>query len=207
MTYDKDYYEGDSSNYGCYGGYRGKFLGFARFIINGKAMRLIKKYKKNGRLLELGCAYGYFINKAKNNGFDATGCDISQFAIDEGKKMFPDIDISQSDISKLKFKDKTFDIVATFETLEHCKNLEDVLEEMNRVIKDDGLLLVSIPDTQVLPVEKDVDPTHIWHLSLEEWVKRISKSGFKLIKSLTYPPLMIKIKPIGCTRFILFEKT
>jgi SAM-dependent methyltransferase len=45
----------------------------------------------------------------------------------------------------LEFPDKQFDAIVSFEVFEHVFNLPDILQELNRVTKDSGKLLISIP--------------------------------------------------------------
>ncbi len=58
------------------------------------------------------------------------------------------LDVKQSVLEKAGFEDKYFDIVTLFATLEHVPDPSALLREVGRIIKNDGLLVVSAPTSQ-----------------------------------------------------------
>lgn len=50
----------------------------------------------------------------------------------------------------IPFPDKSFDVVTLLEVIEHVKNPESALKEIHRVLKDDGLLVMSTPDNHLV---------------------------------------------------------
>ncbi|MEM7815591.1 MAG: class I SAM-dependent methyltransferase [Candidatus Aenigmatarchaeota archaeon] len=207
MEYGYDYYEGNGSNYSFLGGYSSLRMGFCRFFIYRKALSIIKKYKSCGRLLDVGCAYGFWAGFLNKNGFDVVGCDVSSFAIKRAKNLFPDIDFLEMDIEKpTSFADREFDAITAFDVIEHCKNLGFVLQEIKRILKDDGVLLVIIPDKDLFPKEKDSDKTHIWHMDFSGWRDVFCRNGLKIIDSWIYPNYLRIVNSMWCVRFVLLEK-
>jgi len=55
-----------------------------------------------------------------------------------------------------------------------------------------------MPDKRRLPEHRDRDRTHIWHLTIEEWVKKLEEAGFCIVYQETYPKFL---------KFINFTET
>ncbi|UCH31800.1 MAG: methyltransferase domain-containing protein [Candidatus Bathyarchaeota archaeon] len=174
--FDKDYFEGETSpiNYESFSYRVTAWLRFRTLI-----SILSDLNRKTGILVDVGCAFGDFIYKFSEKGYKAVGCDVSKWAIRKAKRLYPNIDIILADVNALPFKEKTFDIVTMLETLEHCQKLNKVLEEISRIATANGLVIFSIPTTDLNDTQ--ADKTHIWHLSLTEWLK-IFERKFRLVK-------------------------
>jgi ubiquinone/menaquinone biosynthesis C-methylase UbiE len=174
--FDKDYFKGETSptNYESFFYKVTAWLRFRTLI-----SILWDLNRKKGILIDVGCAFGDFVSKFSEKSYEALGCDVSQWATKKAKRKYPKISIIRADVNTLPFKGKTFDIVTMLETLEHCPNLNDVLEEISRVATTNGLVIFSIPTTDLNDTQ--ADKTHIWHLSLKEWLE-IFERKFKLVK-------------------------
>jgi SAM-dependent methyltransferase len=205
--YGYGYYEGDESNYGILGGYTSLPMRFCRFFVYRKAMSILRKQKREGRLLDVGCAYGFWADFSRKKGFGSSGCDVSGFAVSAARERFPHTDFLQADIENpLDFPSSHFDVVTAFDVLEHCKDIGSVLSELKRMLNDGGVLLVSVPDSDLFPKERDRDGTHIWHVNFEGWKGVFEKNGFVVAGSWVFPSLLKNIKPAWCVRFILLRK-
>lgn len=121
MKFDSEYFKGKTSNY-SFGGYDSLLMRLGLKFRNRNFINTIKKYKSSGKLIDLGCVYGYFVNLASKSGFDSCGCDISKFTVKEAKKRFPHLSIFNMNIENKIKPTKNFDIVTAFDVLEHCKN-------------------------------------------------------------------------------------
>lgn len=77
----------------------------------------------------------------------------------------------------LPFKDTSFDIVAILETLEHIKEGEetDALKEAHRVLKPNGLLVLTVPSDNI-----PVSTKHYRHYSTEGLSNKVKKAGFNI---------------------------
>jgi len=186
--YSEAYFEGKQSNYSIFGGYGSFINSLGRRILMRKAISSIKKYKPRGKLMDIGCAYGYFVNYASKKGFDASGFDISEYAIRRGYDMFPLVKnkLRCSDITGLKI-DKKFDVITAFEVLEHCRSLGKSVEKIKKMLKPNGILLITVPDAEIFPEHEDRDETHVWRMAMDEWQNEMERLGLKCLERFYYP--------------------
>lgn len=105
--------------------------------------------KKTDRLLDIGSGGGYFTEKLARRVKEVVSLDISKENIEKAKKLCKAKNISfvLGDATKMKFKDKTFEKILATEIIEHIKNDTGFLREMLRVLKDDGIIVITTPCT------------------------------------------------------------
>lgn len=97
-------------------------------------------------ILDVGCGQGfqsYVLSKNKNNR--VVGIDISKENIEISHKRYPRVNFLVMNAGKMNFKKNHFDEIYAIEVLEHVNNLEKVLNEITRVLKVGGKLIVSVP--------------------------------------------------------------
>jgi 2-polyprenyl-3-methyl-5-hydroxy-6-metoxy-1,4-benzoquinol methylase len=104
-------------------------------------MDLFRPFMK-GRVLDFGCGDGQFVQRARLDGMDVCGADVSQEAIRRAKSLFPAIDVREMD-DTIPFASDTFDTITCMDVLEHILDVEGTLEEMHRVLKPGGCLLLT----------------------------------------------------------------
>lgn len=94
------------------------------------------------------------------------------------------------DLKKLDFNDNTFDVVVSFETLEHVEGYTQMLSEFRRVLKKRGLLIVSTPNKRTFGCDLDVpfDKYHVTEFYHDEFKDLIDKAGFQIVDFLGQSP-------------------
>lgn len=107
-----------------------------------KVIEIFSK-EKIGRVLDLGCGNGDYSKKLKELGFEVIGSDL-----DEGRfKYKNEVEFKKCDISeKLPFLDDFFDYVLLSEVIEHLRNPWFTIEEINRILNNQGKLIISTPN-------------------------------------------------------------
>lgn len=106
----------------------------------------IKRYKPKGKLLEIGFGAGSFLNLAKSEGYEVSGIDISLRSVKYVKRRFR-LDAFVTNIENPGLKEKSFDIVVICHTLEHLRRPYQSLENIYRLLKDDGILVLTTPNS------------------------------------------------------------
>lgn len=112
-----------------------------------KILKILKKYKNSGDLLDIGCNIGIFADLAQKNGYNAYGIDLSSKAIEIGKKEFNLGDrLMSGKLEKINFPANKFDIVTYLHVLEHIPDLSAELAKAYEVLKPGGIILIETPN-------------------------------------------------------------
>lgn len=142
----------------------------------------ILKHKKSGKLLDIGCARGNFIKNA-GGFFEVFGIDISKHAVNEAKRSGLDAKVAKAE--KTGFKKDEFDVITMFDVIEHLSDLSILLKEIKRILRPEGLLVLSVPvyDKLAGRIVRDVDkdPTHVHKQSRSFWIRLLKENGFRII--------------------------
>jgi len=135
-----------------------------------------------GDLLDIGCGMNGLVRDYYKKGL---GVDIDGRGGDDV--------LIVKDSSKLEFKDKSFDTVTILAALNHITNRLEVMKEANRVLKDDGKIIVTMipPKFSQLwhflrrpwadELEKDFQHGQIYGVASKELKKLLNDSGFEVV--------------------------
>lgn len=147
-------------------------------------LNLVKKYtigKKSLNILDAGCGTGMLAKKLQALG-RVTGVDISPEAIKYSRQR--GVNARLASITKLPFKDNTFDLVVSVDVLYHQKVNNDTkaFSELKRVLKPEGILILKVPAYNWLRGSHDL-VVHTKHRYTTNELKQLtSKAGLKILK-------------------------
>jgi 2-polyprenyl-3-methyl-5-hydroxy-6-metoxy-1,4-benzoquinol methylase len=111
---------------------------------------LIKRYKNKGKILDVGCATGFFLEGARDAGFMPFGVEFSDYSSKIAKEKFGEDAIFHGIVEESPFAERSFDVIAMSDLLEHVRNPHAVLEKIQALLKDDGIVMIMTPDTDSL---------------------------------------------------------
>lgn len=152
-----------------------------------KAANLIERYKKRGRLLDVGCGFGFFLSEMRGRGWEVLGVEISQKAIDYAKQSLG-LTVYPGPLERIAFPESDFDVVSGFYVIEHLPQPMEFLKECYRILKPGGLLLLRYPHTTPIKtllrffgIENRLYdlPAHLSDFSPEMIQRCLEKVGFK----------------------------
>lgn len=112
-------------------------------------------YAKGRRVLDAACGVGYgAFRLAAAGARRVVGIDVSPAAIAYARSHFPGpgLTFEEMDVSRLTFPVAEFDLVVSFETIEHLSGYEDFLDHVHRVLRPGGRLIISTPNKLVHPL-------------------------------------------------------
>lgn len=101
-----------------------------------------------GKAIELGCGEGFSTQRLRDLLPEGVSLEASEYVeelVPRAQKNNPDVKVTQESVYELKHKDNTFDIVFLLEVLEHLDYPEVALEEIQRVLKPGGYLVLGVP--------------------------------------------------------------
>ncbi|CAM2818009.1 class I SAM-dependent methyltransferase [Rariglobus hedericola] len=128
-----------------------------------------------GLVLDAACGLGYgsAVLGCDHRGVQIIGLDNSDYAVAYGRACFqpshPNLRFEAGDVCDLsRFADASVDLVVSFETVEHLREPEHFLGEINRVLKPGGRFVCSVPNMWVDEDGKDPNP---WHFHVFDFSK------------------------------------
>lgn len=92
-----------------------------------------------GRLLEAGCGTGLILKSLQDNTSQAVGIDLSRGMLGHAQKK--GLSVCQANIQQLPFAAATFDVVCSFKVLAHIPDIQQTLQEFERVLRPGGVLI------------------------------------------------------------------
>jgi SAM-dependent methyltransferase len=117
---------------------------------------MVSPFVKGKRVLDISCGTGYGTQFIALQGADeVVGVDVDETSIDFASKYYqhPNVSYLQSDAHYVRsLEDASFDVIVSFETIEHLQRPRQFLRELKRLLKPDGQLFLSCPnDYRVSP--------------------------------------------------------
>jgi cyclopropane fatty-acyl-phospholipid synthase-like methyltransferase len=153
-------------------------------------LKSLKKYLDKGRhkkLLEVGCAYGLFLNTAKDEFEEVTGVDVTQDGVDYAKNSLG-LDAYRVDLQKWDFKNQKFDVACMWDTIEHLKRPDIYVEKIAENLNDGGLIAITTGDIESFVARSRKNkwrlihpPTHAHYFSVKSLSQLLKDKGFKVV--------------------------
>ena len=136
--YDKGFFEtyyGDLSSNNRKQRY--EYLNFGN-----KLDQIEKRLGRRGRLLDVGCSFGFFLDAARQRGWSVAGVELSGYAAAYARDKFG-LTVINKPVLDAQCDTKSFDVITMWYVVEHLPNPKDVLGHLRSLLKDDGMLVVS----------------------------------------------------------------
>jgi len=163
---------------------------------------LVKKYKKEGYLLDIGCGTGAFLKESPED-FSSFGCDINynclQHCRQEGVKIIG---------NDLPNYSKKVDVITMFDVIEHYPDFK-IIERVKRALKDDGYFIFCTPNFKKEYLEdltnwRHYRPKgeHVFCLS-ENSVKTLAKLYGWIIEEINFDESQIRLPENNIATYVL----
>jgi SAM-dependent methyltransferase len=150
----------------------------------------VRELVRGKDVLDFGCGTGYGTARLADQCTRIVGIDISAEAIQyaSGKYSNDHLEfrlIAPVEQRPLPFSDESFDVVLSFQVIEHVRDVREYLSEIRRVLRPGGLFVVATPDrsSRLLPLQK---PWNMWHM------REYSDSAFKDLIGTQFANVAIK---------------
>lgn len=157
-----------------------------RKAIRDKVKLITSLQPDKGMLLDIGAGTGDFLQEAHNQNWNTTGIEPSAkaktIAVQKGVSFAESLEA---------LEDHSFDVITMWHVLEHVPNLEKQIQELKRLLKPTGTIVIAVPNFKSYDAQHyghfwaayDV-PRHLWHFSKLSISKLFEKESMKLKKVL-----------------------
>jgi len=153
-----------------------------------KIIDMINKYKNCGDLLDVGCGYGFFLNFARENGWEVSGVELSEGALRYARENY-NLNIFRGDIGEIELNCRQFDLISLQHILEHISNPVYILKKLSKTLKDDGILVVVVPNASSLVAKFartnwvcfSKASKHVFHYNRQTLNTVLKKSGYQIL--------------------------
>jgi len=135
---------------------------------------------KDKHVLDAACGEGFGADLLAGKAASVQAIDIDAASIEHAKKRYRSankLEFSQADVTRLDaMPDNGFDVITSFETLEHVMDHDRMLSGFHRLLKPDGVLLISTPDKKnYTDATGVVNPHHVRELYSEEFTALLDR--------------------------------
>jgi len=149
-------------------------------------LKEIVKFKKRGQLLEIGSAYGYFLKEA-GKYFAVTGIDIDRYVCEQARNISKK-KIICGNFLDINFKNKKYDVICLFDTIEHLKQPKEYLQKIFKILKNAGIVAIETGDiASLLPKIQGhkwrlIKPKyHLSYFSKNTLTRLLKDTGFEIV--------------------------
>ena len=151
---------------------------------------LVSSFKNSGKVLDIGQGTGEFLNYLKKKHWEVTGIEPNESARKFAKQHYKIDVFAEEKIETLP--EKSFDLVTLWHVLEHVPDLHGRMNDILRLIKKDGILIIAVPNLNAPDFsfykEKwaalDV-PRHLYHFTEATMQTLLNQFGFEVLN--TFP--------------------
>lgn len=141
------------------------------------------QFKPGSKILDIGCGAGSFLSIVRPFGFKTFGVELDFNAVQRAREMGHNV--AQGSLEERRFENNTFDIVRFSHVVEHLKSPNNTLNEVHRILKRDGSLIIVVPNigSTISRFFKqywfNLDlPRHLYHFTPQTLRLLLMQSGF-----------------------------
>jgi SAM-dependent methyltransferase len=142
-----------------------------------RRLKLLLRVRRPGSILDVGAGIGQFLALAQPNFDQVFGTEVSESAVEIAKKKYG-LDLMRGEIDEIDFGATKFDNITMFHVLEHVPNPRSMVERCAKLLKQDGILFVAVPND-------------LYSLRATRFLKTIAARTFHRSGSLGIPRLIL----------------
>ena len=143
---------------------------------------------RQGKILDVGCGTGAFLNEMKTAGWDITGLEPDDVARKNAVELFDIHSLSSTEIFNLPAN--SFNAITMWHVLEHVHQLHEYVEQLKKLLTEDGRLFIAVPNYTSYDAAYykahwaayDV-PRHLYHFSPQSMKSLMQQHGLQVIET------------------------
>ncbi|VVM39543.1 Ubiquinone biosynthesis O-methyltransferase [Pseudomonas fluorescens] len=155
---------------------------------------LKKKVGKFQSFLEVGCGTAFVLESVRKAYPDASlyGSEFFDEGLVHARKRIPSAKFAQLDATEMSDVDK-YDVIGAFDVIEHIEQDQLVIDNLSRALKQNGSLIISVPQHHWLWSEVDRFACHVRRYSRSDMIEKIEKAGLSVQYSTSFVSLLVPL--------------
>ncbi len=150
--------------------------------------RLEKFITRKGKLLDVGCAAGFFLAEAQASGWQVEGLDVSTFAVNYTRDRFG-FPAVQGSFTDLDFERGGYDLITLWDVIEHVPDPQAYIRRAAELLKAGGTIALATPDVDSTPahitgkrwVGYKLSEEHLYYFSPKTLGRMLTEAGFEVV--------------------------
>jgi 2-polyprenyl-3-methyl-5-hydroxy-6-metoxy-1,4-benzoquinol methylase len=184
--YTEDFFQGNRRPAGYADYLRDKGIHVRHFQAYWPLIR--QEFPYPGRVLDIGCALGFFLDMARSQGWEAVGIELSEFAAQWARSKLG-LDVQTGTLLDAHLPKDCFDVVTLWATIEHLADPIGTLREAHRVLKPGGVILITTGEVEGIldRLSKGLcywyePPAHLYYFTTRTLRAMLQKAGFRSLR-------------------------
>lgn len=153
--------------------------------------KVIERYKTSpGRVLDIGCAAGFFLKVMEEKGWETTGVEISASMADFARTDLKLSNVFTGALDAQSFEPESFDVITLWDVIEHLEDPRPVLATAKRLLKNDGILVVETQNVESVFARwmgrrwhHYKFEEHLWHFSPKTLSELLALEQFTVLET------------------------
>ena len=144
--------------------------------------------QKGKRILDIGCSFGFFLDGARELGWETYGVEISKYASDFARNKLH-LNVTTGSINDVSYSNNFFDVITMWDVIEHLGDPVSSLKKIRNLLKPKGILALATPNIESplsrLTKERweQIKPAyHLYYFSPRTLTKLLEESQLSLVK-------------------------
>ncbi len=141
-----------------------------------------------GKMLDVGCAAGFFMAEAANRGWAVEGLDVSAFATQYTHERFG-FTTHHGSLTEVELGDEAYDLITMYDVIEHVPDPKAYMQRVGQLLRSGGIYELATPDVGSWParltgkrwIGYKLSEEHVYYFSVETLTRMLDEAGFDVV--------------------------
>ncbi len=156
-------------------------------------LRVLRRFARSGRLLDIGCSTGLFLRAARAIGWVGQGLEYSPDSSSIAREQHR-LDVKTGELRPETYAPDSFDVVTMWDVIEHVPDPYETLVQIRRILAEDGQVLLKTPNADGLYPRMSLrlagrlgfwghaePPGHLFQFSVASLSRLAERAGFRVV--------------------------
>ncbi|HEX6883990.1 MAG TPA: class I SAM-dependent methyltransferase [Planctomycetota bacterium] len=188
-VYDEGYWRSSTPKDRGYGDYRSDAPLYLKTY--RRRMSVVRRhFARPGRVLDVGCAAGYFLSVMRDEGWQVQGLEPSDAIRPQAEERLGREHVSGGLLGQVELPAASFDLVTMWDVIEHIPDARGAVREVRRLLAPGGKFLIETQDVRSLAArvlgkrwQHYKHAEHIYHFQRETLAALLGQAGFRVLEN------------------------